>query len=294
MQDRYSPYREAFSGRLAAGLKISLCVLGVCAAIFGPMFARQANWSANSYAAPSLASSENRVDRVDRDLSVAAASALSHHAVSASPRSPFAQSPLRPVPFLRRTLASEHFRVIYPANIDETQAEHVLRVIESSREDLLRRVSAAGVSVHVPTLELFINETTGDFVGRTGQPPWAAAATRGDRVELQPLELLKRRRILETTLRHELVHAMIEAIGRGRAPRWLAEGLALHIVGEGPKVAPHLRKTHISIADLEQRLSRPARAEDMRADYAAAYREVKRLVATEGESAVWRLVVAHR
>jgi hypothetical protein len=169
-----------------------------------------------------------------------------------------------------------------------------LRVLESNRADLIRRVSTGGISFHFPTVELFINETTGDFVGRTGQPPWVAAATFRNRIELQPLELLARRRILETTIRHELVHSVIEAIGHGRTPRWLAEGLALHLAGEGPKVTRYLRKTDITLADLELRLSRPAPAEDLKADYAAAHREVKRLIDAEGESAVWRRVVGHR
>lgn len=121
-----------------------------------------------------------------------------------------------------------------------------------------------------------------------------AAATLRNRIELQPYELLARRRILETTLRHELVHSVIEAIGHGRAPRWLAEGLALHIAGEGPRVARHWRRTDPALMDLELRLSQPATAEDMRVDYAAAYREVKRLIDAEGESSVWRRVGAYR
>jgi hypothetical protein len=170
----------------------------------------------------------------------------------------------------------------------------MLEVLESSRADLSRRVSTSGVSFQLPTLELFINESTGDFVGRTGQPPWVAAATIRNKIELQPLELLNRRRILETTIRHELVHSVIEAIGRGSVPRWLAEGLALHLAGEGPKVAGYLRKNDVTLAYLELRLARPTSAEDMRADYAAAYNEVKKLIDAKGESAVWRRVVALR
>src|SRR6266508_6026330 len=45
----------------------------------------------------------------------------------------------------------------------------------------------------------------GEFVGRTGQPWWAAAASRDHRLELQPLRLLTQRAILATTVRHELV-----------------------------------------------------------------------------------------
>ncbi|MCM3870315.1 MAG: SpoIID/LytB domain-containing protein [Pyrinomonadaceae bacterium] len=214
--------------------------------------------------------------------------------ISVSPSPPFPASPGSPISTARRTLSSEHFRVSYPARLSQPKVEYVLKVLETNRADLYRRVSTGGVSFQLPVLELFINESTGDFVSRTGQPSWVAAATLRNRVELQPLELLTRRRILETTIRHELVHSVIEAIGAGRAPRWLAEGLALHIAGEGPKVARYLRQTEIAVADLELRLSRRASAADMRADYAAAYREVKRLIDTEGESAVWRRVIALR
>jgi len=87
---------------------------------------------------------------------------------------------------------------------------------------------------------------------------------------------------------------VIEAIAHGRAPRWLAEGLALQLAGEGPRVARYLRKTDITLANLELKLSRPSTAEDIKADYAAAYREVKRLIDAEGEPAVWRRVSESR
>ncbi len=211
---------------------------------------------------------------------------MSHHAISQSPRPRVATG--------RRTLSSEHFRLSYPARLSQRDVEQVLRVSESNRAELIRRVSAGGFSFQLPTLELFFNDTTGDFVARTGQSPWVAAATLRNRIELQPLELLARRRILETTLRHELVHSVIEAIGHGRSPRWLTEGLALHHAGEGPMVGRYLGKIDITIADLELRLSRTAPAQDMRPDYAAAYREVKKLIDAEGESAVWRRVAAYR
>ncbi|MFN2513133.1 MAG: SpoIID/LytB domain-containing protein [Pyrinomonadaceae bacterium] len=242
-------------------------------------------------------SSKNAVGQRPNNRQVAPSSrhsVTSHHAISASLRPPVSASPRIRVFPGRRTLSSEHFRLSYPASLSQRDVEYVLQVSESNRADLIRRVATGGVPFHLPTVELFINESTGDFVGRTGQPPWVAAATRRNRIELQPLEVLVSRRILETTIRHELVHSVIEAIGDGRAPRWLAEGLALHIAGEGPKVARYLRKTDLRIEDLELRLSRAAPAADMKADYATAYREVRRLIDTEGEPAVWRRVVTHR
>jgi stage II sporulation protein D len=194
---------------------------------------------------------------------------------------------------VRRTLSSEDFQISYPSTVSQREVEGLLGLLQSSRRALISRVAAAGITVQIPALEIFINETTGDFVGRTGQPPWAAAATKGSRVELQPLETLKRRRILETTLRHELVHTLVDIVGRGRAPRWLAEGLALHLAGQGRLVAPYQPRQRMSTEEIDKQLGdiRFAKsAEDMRAIYAAAYSEVKHLINSEGEANVWRRV----
>lgn len=220
---------------------------------------------------------------------------MSHHAVSAS-FSPQVSRSLRisgsPRPRVsesrRRTLSSEHFELNHPARLSERDVEYALQVLESQRTDLVRRVLISGISLQLPKLKLFINETTGDFVARTGQPSWVAAATVGRRIELQPLELLKRRRVVETTLRHELVHAVVEEIGHGRTPRWLAEGLALHLAGEGQLISRSLHKNKIEISELEHQLARPSSADHMRAAYAAAYQEVMRLIRDQGETSVWR------
>lgn len=197
------------------------------------------------------------------------------------------------IPRSRRSLRSENFRISYPQGTNEHDVEQPLQLLQSSRQSLLARVTSLGMSVQFPALEIFINETTGDFVGRTGQPPWAAAATRNRTVDLQPLPTLKRRQILETTVRHELVHTLVESLGRGRAPRWLAEGLALHLAGEGQLVSRYRARSRMTVEEIEQQLSHAGAsksADQMRAAYAAAYHEVKRLIDNEGESGVWRRV----
>jgi stage II sporulation protein D len=191
---------------------------------------------------------------------------------------------------IRRTLSSEDFRISYPTTVSQREVEGLITFLQSNRKSLIARVAAAGVNAQFPALEIFINETTGDFVGRTGQPAWAAAATKGTRIEIQPLETLKRRRILETTLRHELVHSLVDTVGRGRAPRWLAEGLALHLAGEGRLVVRYQPRRRMTTDEIEKELSDMRSANDMRAAYAAAYSEVKRLINSEGEASVWRRV----
>jgi hypothetical protein len=174
--------------------------------------------------------------------------------------------------------------------MDERDAEQVLGLLESSRAQLLRRVSAAGIEARFPKLEIVINETTGDFVGRTGMPPWAAAATKNGSMELQPLALLKRRRILETTLRHELVHVLVDSIGGGQTPRWLAEGMAVHFSGEGRMIERYQPASAMPVEAIEQALASSKSAEQMRSAYAAAYKAVKERIQAESEAKVWQRV----
>ncbi len=191
----------------------------------------------------------------------------------------------------RLTLASENFRVNYTAGATRRDVEETLRMLEAARADMNQRLSAATLPAPtLPVLEVIAHETTGDFVGTTGQAPWTAAATRGRQIHLQPLATLRRRGVLQTTLRHEYAHAVIDALGRGRAPRWLAEGLAAYAAGEGSLLA-RVPLTKLPLAELEQKLAQPTSAAEMRALYAAAYREVVALVQTEGEANVWRRVL---
>jgi SpoIID/LytB domain protein len=206
---------------------------------------------------------------------------------------PVAPSPHLPVPPAPRlSISSEHFRISYSAHVPRRDAERILQTLESTRMNLLHRISSAGLSISGPaTLDIFVNETTGDFVGRTGQPWWAAAATRGTHVELQPIQLLQRRGVLVTTLRHELAHAVIDSVGRGRTPRWLAEGMALFFAGEGPLITRYTPRARMTVDQIDRKLGGAGTADEMRSAYAAAYREVSNLIQSEGESSIWRRVV---
>lgn len=186
----------------------------------------------------------------------------------------------------RGQMRSEHFRVSYPARAARQEVEALMRTLEAAYEDVSRRLGRAGLGAPAQETEVSVYETTGEFVGATGQPAWVAAVTEGRRISLQPLGVLRRRGVLTTTPRHEFVHAALS--GAGRAPLWLVEGLAAYVAGEGPSLTRSASKEKLSIEELERRLARPGSPQEMRALYAAAYAEVSALVRREGESAAWR------
>jgi len=224
---------------------------------------------------------------------------------AASPQLRVTVSPLRPVapsPPLRATLShhprisssgrlltisSEHFSVAYPADIDRHLIDQILNTLEVTRYDYLRRISSASTAVNIPRLEIRLNESTGDFTARTGQPWWAAAATQGNRIELQPVRILKERGVLFTTLRHELAHIMIDSVSNKRAPRWLEEGFAIYLAREGQAISRYLARSRLAEDELERRLQHPPTQVEMRTLYAEAYLMVAEMIRRQGEPSVW-------
>jgi stage II sporulation protein D len=193
----------------------------------------------------------------------------------------------------RGSLSSEHFRAVFAGVHDQHEVEAALRMLEAAYRNLEQRLNKASLAMpDTARTELMIYATTGDFTGATGQPAWAAAVTRGRTIHLQPLRTLQQRGVLFTTLRHEYVHVVIEALSRGRAPRWLAEGLAIHVAGEGALYSGVKNIAEIPADELERRLSVPASAREMRELYAAAWRAVARLIRTEGEPEIWQRMTA--
>lgn len=187
-------------------------------------------------------------------------------------------------------LSSEHFHVSYPPNAERGTVEAAMRTLEGARVDLLWRISQASHGATDAAIDVVIHGSTQEFMAATGQPWWVAGVTRLRRMELQPLTVLLRRRILTSTLRHEYCHAVIESIGNGRAPRWVAEGLAIQFAGEGAGLGRFRPKTRLPIDELERRLASPRSAAEMRMLYAAAHSEVQALMRKDGEASVWRRV----
>jgi stage II sporulation protein D len=158
---------------------------------------------------------------------------------------------------------------------DPQRDSAVLAIADRQLHALLQRTGwpePAGIEILAyPDLDTFRDAT--------GEPGWVAAHTVGRRVHLQPAPLLRSRGALESTLRHELLHVLVESQAARDLPLWFREGLVEFLDhrpdGAGPSRIPpdsELRET-----------SDPARA---RRAYDAAARAVAGLVARYGEPAV--------
>ncbi len=125
-----------------------------------------------------------------------------------------------------------------------------------------------------PTLDTYRNST--------GEPGWIAAYTRGHVISLQPLATLKEKSILESTLRHELTHLLVESRARADTPLWFREGLALYLAEPEQNSRPVVMQER----EIEAALEHPGGQESLRRAYAAARTRVAELIQQSGRDTV--------
>jgi stage II sporulation protein D len=133
-----------------------------------------------------------------------------------------------------------------------------------------------------PLLKVYPSVTV--FRNATGLPGWVAARTYGRVVKIQPAEVLRSAGTLEHTLRHELLHQLVESRARQGLPVWFREGIVLALAGgaeegESPKMFR-------DVAALELALTRPRSKEEAQAAYASVRARVQALIAKHGEATV--------
>jgi stage II sporulation protein D len=182
-----------------------------------------------------------------------------------------------------RILSSEHFELFFPPGQEPWVAE-TLRTLERYRQELGTRANVLPARVQARTWE-----TTEEFIRASGQPGWVAASNDGQSIQLQPLRLLKRKGILDSTLRHELTHLMVGRLRAPQVPRWFEEGLVLYLTGEQPGAGA---AAALSGRSLEESVSHPRSEAEMKAAYARALERVRELARQRGEPTLW-LVLQH-
>lgn len=115
----------------------------------------------------------------------------------------------------------------------------------------------------------------------TGEPGWVAASTLGSVVRLQPVNTLQRTQSLDSTLRHEFLHMVIESQATPKTPLWLREGLAIYL--SNPEAAKPVK---VDVDTLERQLHSLRSEEEMRAAYRSCAAAVADAVEKNGLSTV--------
>jgi stage II sporulation protein D len=177
--------------------------------------------------------------------------------------------------------SSEHFELFYPLS-QEPWVRQALAVLEQTHQHLAPHAATLPARVRVTTYS-----TTAEFIHSTGEPGWAAAASDGQAIALQPLELLARKNILTQTLRHELTHLVVHRLASKGVPRWFEEGVVLYLTGEIISVPP---ATPMGIDELERAIIRPRSEAEMKNAYAQALERVRGLARQHGEPGLWRML----
>ena len=170
---------------------------------------------------------------------------------------------------------SEHFELLTTQPGPDAQllsvAENLLTVLEA---DLGWRLNFKPQIKIYPTLDAYRNST--------GQPGWIAAYTRGSVISLQPLDTLRNKSILESTLRHEFTHLLVEARAHPGTPLWFREGLVLYLADPRQNVAPVM----MTEKAMEAALQHPADRQALEKTYAAARTKVVQIIQKNGRGAV--------
>jgi stage II sporulation protein D len=118
----------------------------------------------------------------------------------------------------------------------------------------------------------------------TGQPGWIAAFTRDRVVRLQPLATLQKKSVLDSTLRHEFIHLLIEARVHQGTPLWFREGLVVFLADANRRLEP----VQMSQRQIENALRSSQDRQSIERAYAAARTKVARMVEQNGRETVLR------
>jgi stage II sporulation protein D len=172
--------------------------------------------------------------------------------------------------------ASERFDLVSTnPDPDSTILPSAERLLKEGEESL-GWILSNRIEIKVfPTMELYRNAT--------GEPGWVAASTRGRTIRLQPLEELRRRRIFDSTLRHELYHLLIESQAKVGTPLWFREGLVLALTDSN---LPDTSSPRMTDNEMEAIMRQSKDRAEMEKAYGSARSRVSSLIEQRGKSSV--------
>jgi stage II sporulation protein D len=152
------------------------------------------------------------------------------------------------------------------ARLTAEQREEIESSWQEAKTLFPLRTSIAPKISFAPSAELFRQMTS--------QPGWMLASTSGSRIVLNAKPMLNHK-----TLRHEMLHALVESEASTKAPLWLREGLVEVLDGE-------TAGSTMSEAAMEAELSHPTTRGTSEQAHRAAAAKVRAMVAQYGMAPV--------
>ena len=140
---------------------------------------------------------------------------------------------------------------------DEGERTAIQALALRARDDIAKELGVTAPS----RVTVRFHPTTQSYERATGQSWFTSGALVGAEIHLLPLAVLRDRGVLDRTIRHELVHVMLDAQLKSR-PAWVREGAAIYFSGQRPDAAdsesPYRPKSRLSCPediDLNQPVS---------------------------------------
>jgi stage II sporulation protein D len=125
--------------------------------------------------------------------------------------------------------------------------------------------------------------STRAFRDATLAPGWVAAFTEGNWIATQPLSTLAARNLLASVVRHEFLHALVEAQAAPATPLWLREGLVEALESENKRENP---APTLKLDQIDRELARAATDSQSQTAHRAAAWYAARLLARFGRDQV--------
>ncbi len=186
------------------------------------------------------------------------------------------RAPPGSVPAALPSAAASDIRLTLPRH-EEGDRAFVLDLVRRTRVEVARRAGIAAPA----TMAITVHDTVEAFGRATGQPWWVASSIVGSDIDLLPLAELRRRGTLESTVRHEVSHVVLDPALQAR-PVWVREGASIYFSSpEAPPQAPGARVSCPKDAEL----LRPVSGGAEREAFSRADRCFRRQIA---EGRTWR------
>lgn len=160
-------------------------------------------------------------------------------------------------------VATAQLQVLVPPSAEPERAA----IAEFARRSLSAIAAATG-RVAPSGITIVFHPSPESFRRETEESWWISGRTRGTRIDLLPIPVLRSNGTLETTLKHELAHLLTGPVLDGRAA-WVKEGVAMHFAGEPPPSSLTSDSRRVRCPDDDQ-LRRPLSASTARTAYAMA------------------------